>query len=128
MGGGVTGILQSASRNQHIAAITQRIPKKNLQMTRHFGWYSKKTRGLRAKADILSNTDTDKSARAPPLRTGISGRRVSLTIMRNTWKRLSMSQSMTLPALLVIGTTGIVDLSKDTYVRFYGAVDPELFH
>ena len=39
---------------EFIAAITQHIPKKNFQMTRNYGWYSNKNRGLRAKAQNLS--------------------------------------------------------------------------
>ena len=39
---------------EFIAAITQHIPKKNFQMSRHFGWYSNKSRGLRAKTESLS--------------------------------------------------------------------------
>ena len=39
---------------EFIAAITQHIPKKNFQMTRSYGWYSNKNRGLRAKRENLS--------------------------------------------------------------------------
>lgn len=41
---------------EFIAAITQHIPKKNFQMTRNYGWYSNKNRGLRAKAESLSES------------------------------------------------------------------------
>jgi len=39
---------------EFIAAITQHIPKKNFQMTRSYGWYSNKNRGLRAQRESLS--------------------------------------------------------------------------
>ena len=39
---------------EFIAAITQHIPKKNFQMTRSYGWYSNKSRGLREKKKKLS--------------------------------------------------------------------------
>ena len=39
-----------------IAAITQHIPKKNFQMTRSYGFYSNKSRGLRAKAEQTKQT------------------------------------------------------------------------
>ncbi len=38
---------------EFIAAITQHIPKKGFQTTRHFGFYSNKSRGLRAKMEPL---------------------------------------------------------------------------
>ena len=41
---------------EFIAAITQHIPKKNFQMTRNYGWYSNKNRGLRAKAESLTES------------------------------------------------------------------------
>jgi len=44
---------------EFIAAITQHIPKKSFQMTRYFGHYSNKSRGLRAKANIPSSTERD---------------------------------------------------------------------
>lgn len=47
---------------EFIAAITQHIPKKNFQMTRSYGFYSNKSRGMRAKAEILSNADSDMKA------------------------------------------------------------------
>ena len=34
---------------EFIAAITQHIPEKGLQLVRYYGWYSNKSRGLRAK-------------------------------------------------------------------------------
>jgi len=34
-----------------IAAITQHIPDKSFQLVRYYGWYSNKSRGLRAKRD-----------------------------------------------------------------------------
>jgi hypothetical protein len=35
---------------EFIAAITQHIPEKGLQLVRYYGWYSNKSRGVRAKA------------------------------------------------------------------------------
>ncbi len=40
------------SAAEFIAAITQHIPKKNFQMVRYYGWYSNKSRGVRAKTQI----------------------------------------------------------------------------
>lgn len=40
------------SAEEFIAAITQHIPKKNFQMVRYYGWYSNKSRGMRAKIEI----------------------------------------------------------------------------
>ncbi len=39
---------------EFIAAITQHIPKKSFQTIRYYGWYSNKSRGLRAKVENLS--------------------------------------------------------------------------
>ncbi len=44
---------------EFIAAVTQHIPKKSFQTTRYYGHYSNKLRGLRAKADTLSSTESD---------------------------------------------------------------------
>ena len=44
---------------EFIAAITQHIPKKSFQTTRYYGYYSNKLRGLRAKTDTLSCTESD---------------------------------------------------------------------
>ncbi len=41
------------STEEFIAAITQHIPKKSFQMTRYYGHYSNKSRGLRSKAESL---------------------------------------------------------------------------
>ncbi len=46
---------------EFIAAITQHIPKKNFQMTRYFGFYSDKSRGLRAKAQLFSSIESEKT-------------------------------------------------------------------
>ncbi len=43
------------SAEEFIAAITQHIPKKNFQMVRYYGWYSNKSRGMRAKAEIVAD-------------------------------------------------------------------------
>jgi len=49
------------SAEEFIAAITQHIPNKFSQLSRYFGFYSNKSRGLRAKAELgESNTDTTK--------------------------------------------------------------------
>ena len=48
---------------EFIAAITQHIPKKNFQMTRNYGFYSNKSRGMRAKAETLSGTKGDTETR-----------------------------------------------------------------
>ncbi len=40
------------SAEEFIAAITQHFPKKNFQMTRYYGWYSNKSRGVRAKIEM----------------------------------------------------------------------------
>jgi len=45
---------------EFIAAITQHIPKKSFQMTRHYGFYSNKTRGVRAKTEQMEIEDPDK--------------------------------------------------------------------
>ena len=37
---------------EFIAAITQHIPKKSFQMTRYYGWYSNKARGVRLKNEV----------------------------------------------------------------------------
>ena len=44
---------------EFIAAITQHIPKKNFQMTRNYGFYSNKSRGLRAKEELASKENKD---------------------------------------------------------------------
>ena len=37
-----------------IAALTQHIPDKSVQMVRYYGWYSNKSRGMRAKAALAN--------------------------------------------------------------------------
>ena len=39
------------SAEEFIAAITQHIPDKGFQMVRHYGWYSNRARGERAKRE-----------------------------------------------------------------------------
>jgi len=45
---------------EFIAAITQHIPKKSFQMSRHYGFYSNKSRGMRAKVEQMGIEDPDK--------------------------------------------------------------------
>ena len=40
------------SAEEFIAAITQHIPDKGLQMVRYYGWYSNRARGERAKKQV----------------------------------------------------------------------------
>jgi hypothetical protein len=44
---------------EFIAAVTQHIPKKSFQTIRYYGHYSNKLRGMRAKTDTLSITESD---------------------------------------------------------------------
>ncbi len=44
------------SAEEFIAAITQHIPNKFSQLVRYFGFYSNKSRGMRAKADREEHT------------------------------------------------------------------------
>jgi hypothetical protein len=44
---------------EFIAAITQHIPKKSFQMTRYYGFYSNKSRGLRLKNEEICLTDKE---------------------------------------------------------------------
>lgn len=47
---------------EFIAAITQHIPKKSFQMSRYYGWYSNKARGVRLKNDIeVSEQEKEKT-------------------------------------------------------------------
>ncbi len=41
---------------EFIAAITQHIPNKFSQLSRYYGWYSNKNRGMRAKAEQMEHT------------------------------------------------------------------------
>ena len=44
---------------EFIAAITQHIPKKSFPMTRYYGHYSNKSRGMRTKTEAIEIEDTD---------------------------------------------------------------------
>ena len=44
------------SAEESIAAITQQIPNKFSQFSRYFGFYSNKSRGVRAKAEQVERT------------------------------------------------------------------------
>ena len=44
---------------EFIAAITQHIPKKSFQMTRYYGFYLNKSRGLRLKNEEIFLTDKE---------------------------------------------------------------------
>ena len=48
-------ILQSRKRCRLISDQRQPVPKKNFQMVRYYGWYSNKSRGMRAKAEIVAD-------------------------------------------------------------------------
>jgi len=47
---------------EFIAAITQHIPKKSFQMTRYYGFYSNKSRGVRAKIEQMEDVDPSTEA------------------------------------------------------------------
>ena len=55
-----------------IAALTQHIPDKGVQMVRYYGFYSNKSRGMRAKNQLVGQTpmliDSEGEARRIPSR------------------------------------------------------------
>ncbi|MHC4217630.1 MAG: transposase, partial [Planctomycetota bacterium] len=65
-----------------IAELTQHIPDPRKHLVRYFGFYSNKSRGLRAKA----NGDPPHGAQAAPTPSAARARRRGAALIRQVWK------------------------------------------